>query len=316
MRHRNLAAFLAVALLTPLAGSVSAGSTAHYTIKKTHAESKRMVLQDKRMAADNALLLMDGEAVDKQLVALQLGVSLTRGSVPDELHATWDNQVTTRRDTLVKEITAGMLHWLAVLRGSTEFFNTALPAAVAQVEERGTSRLVLCEATPCPGTNLSRKVAIALDDDGALERDLDRIAKEAWPTVTGYRMVKSEAMPFGKFKTKHDPGLSVPHVSADTLAAAVPEVARALGAAEVATMGKPEALDAARQKIGLVLWEAVDRARKKGRRAGWFEVQICVNPGMWGGCGRHNVTDKVVDVLVEDAKLIDAMDALWAEFDK
>lgn len=314
MRHRNLATLLAIVLLTPFAVSVHAGTTAHYTTKHTHAESKKMTLQDRRMAADHAILLMDGEAIDRQLVALQLGVSLTRGSVPDALHADWQGKLVERRDRLVKEITAGMLHWLSLLRESQEQFVLALPAAVADVEARGASRLVLCDEGTCEGSNLSRKVAIALDSDPELETALDGIAKAAWPKITPQRSEKSEAMPFGKFKSKHAPGVHVPHVSAATLAAAVPEVARALGAADAATVGKPEARDAARQRVGAALFEALDRARKKGRRAGWFEVQICVNPGAWGGCGRGNVTGEAVDVLIEDSKLTEAMGALWDEF--
>ncbi len=314
MRRSYVALLLTVGLLLPLAGTVNAGSKGYFTIERTLYESVRMNQQDRRMASDHALLLIDGETVDKQLIALELGVSLTRGSVPEEPHSEWQGMLTQRRDLLVQEVTAGMLHWLSLLQRSQEQFQAALPRAVADIETRGMGVVELCEAEPCSGKDMSRRVAMSLDEDGTLEGELDKIARETWPSITGYRSKKGESMPFGKFKDKHEPGVNVPHVSAMTLAVAIPEVALALEAADKGTLGDPEARDKARHKIGLALWDAADKARKKGKRAGWDEFQICVNPGRWGGCGRSNVTDSVVDVLAEDKKLTEAMQALQAEF--
>lgn len=312
MSRYPIVTLLIVTLAVPAAAI--AGKKGHYTIDQTIYASEAMTLQDRRMASNNAMLLIDGETVDKNLIALQLAVSLTRGSVDEEAHGTWEATLVQRRDLLLQEVTSGMLHWLDLLARSREKFMEALPRAVQDIETRDIGVVELCEAAPCSGPNMSRRVAMSLDDDTVLEGQLDKIAKESWPAITMYRSKKAEALPVGKDAAKGTAGINLAHVSPVTLVAAVPEVALALAAADRSTEGRPDARDEARQKIGVELWAAIDRARKKGRKDGWSDVRVCVNPAGWGGCGRANVTEAVVEVLVDDKKLIEAMAALTSEF--
>ncbi len=58
-----------------------------------------------------------------------------------------------------------------------------------------------------------------------------------------------------------------------------------------------------RASAGKLLWEVLNKSRKKGKKAGWSEVGICLNPPAFGGCEGADVTDVVADHLGGDKKL-------------
>ena len=65
-----------------------------------------------------------------------------------------------------------------------------------------------------------------------------------------------------------------------------------------------------RAALGATLWGAVDRARKKGKKEGWSEVALCLNPTGWGGCDGMDHTDDVLNALYGDKKLTRQIETL------
>jgi len=58
-----------------------------------------------------------------------------------------------------------------------------------------------------------------------------------------------------------------------------------------------------RAQVGGALWESLAKLRKKGKKAGWADVGLCLNPPGFGGCVGDDVSDAVADVLASDKKL-------------
>jgi len=65
-----------------------------------------------------------------------------------------------------------------------------------------------------------------------------------------------------------------------------------------------------RAEIGALLWAALNKSRKKGKKGGWSDAGICVNPPAFGGCAGTDVTDAVADFLGSDKKLQAALTEL------
>lgn len=61
--------------------------------------------------------------------------------------------------------------------------------------------------------------------------------------------------------------------------------------------------DEGRAQVGAALWEALIKLRKKGKKAGWSDVGLCLNPPGFGGCEGTDVTDVVAEALAGDKKL-------------
>ncbi len=61
--------------------------------------------------------------------------------------------------------------------------------------------------------------------------------------------------------------------------------------------------DASRAELGAAVWESLAKLRKKGKKAGWMDVGLCLNPPGFGGCEGEDVTDAVAEVLGGDRKL-------------
>jgi hypothetical protein len=66
-------------------------------------------------------------------------------------------------------------------------------------------------------------------------------------------------------------------------------------------------LDEQRQGAGALLFEGVERARKKGKKAGLAAVGYCLNPGAWGGCQGEDRTDEVLALLEGDKRLLKSL---------
>lgn len=187
----------------------------------------------------------------------------------------------------------------------------------------------------CPGADVSAKLAAAWDADAELTMALDAIDGESWAAVTTYVEPQTPLALGGAAAGAtwiHPPDLvdSIPEgielVDATTertdegrqqLIAARdgldPKAADAEAKVE-AIRGKARGLrewsEARKTDVGGVLWAAVDKARRKGKKAGWSDVGVCLNPPDWGGCEGRDVTEEVSDVLVEDKKLSKALQIL------
>jgi len=65
--------------------------------------------------------------------------------------------------------------------------------------------------------------------------------------------------------------------------------------------------DDARAQLGAAVWASLAKLRKKGKKGGWSDVGLCLNPPGFGGCEGTDVTDDVAEVLGGDKKLAAAL---------
>jgi len=319
MRRVWILTLLAASLsMLPAAGAGENGGHCFYRIDSTLRVSDVMQLQERRLASDHALILMEGEQVEDRLTVLRATLALARGSVSDDVVETWEELLQERWELQDAEVGTGEAHWTSMQRLSSEAFVGAIPAALEEILARGLGHTRLCEDElgSCEGKNHSRRVALAVDGGQELEDTLNEIARRTWPTVTTYRTRPVPSVPVGAAREKFAAELNVPHVDVLALALSVEEIARTLELADAATDGDIKAQDEARQRIGEAMWVAVDRIRKKARKEGWGDVQACLNPPGWGGCGRGDVTDRAAAALSADKKLVGQMEALRASFAK
>jgi hypothetical protein len=181
----------------------------------------------------------------------------------------------------------------------------------------------------CPGTDVSASLAAAWDADASLRTEIERAADRSWPPITSYGEAADALALSGQGAAGGG------WVDPAALARALPEAAELLddverrarrarealqeartllsaedpSAKEKATLirekarGIREFSDEARQVLGRAIWSAVDRARGKGKKAGWSEAGACPNPAAWGACRGVDRTAEVRDALLADKRL-------------
>lgn len=180
----------------------------------------------------------------------------------------------------------------------------------------------------CEGANVSERIAKLLDADEEYGAAVRTMTEESWPSITTY------STPQPALNLSGVPDGST-WVSPSDLVESVPEAIEYLDAVESeAARGRAELLDekrslsqddpdlsaklhsirsraialrewgeARKAELGTRLWTGLDRARKKGKKEGWADVGVCMNPEGWGGCSGLDVTETVADVMVDDRKL-------------
>ncbi len=182
--------------------------------------------------------------------------------------------------------------------------------------------------TSCPGEDRSVELAGLWDQDQALQEAAAAIRAWEWPQITTYREAEP-ALALGQASVAEgwiapaDLVHQLPEVvevldtiehRANKARAALIEARNALdpeaeGAEERVAAIRDRAkgirhyLTSMRKALGVELWAAVDRARKKGKKRGWSEVGLCPNPPAWGGCEGLDRTDAVAEVALSDKKL-------------
>ncbi len=83
-----------------------------------------------------------------------------------------------------------------------------------------------------------------------------------------------------------------------------------VGAIQTRAKGIRVFTEDARASVGATLWEALNKGRKKGKKDGWSDVGVCLNPPAFGGCEGADVTDAVGAFLAGDKKLQAALTEL------
>ena len=191
----------------------------------------------------------------------------------------------------------------------------------------------------CEGTDVSDQLAKLMDEDAELASAFAAVAAEGWPSVTSY----SEAQPplglggatgGATWVLPGDLAESIPEAieyldaidneSARARAELIdaknaldredPDLEAKIGAIRDRAIQLREWGEARKAELGGRLWGGLERARKKGKKDGWADVGVCMNPDAWGGCDGRDVTDPVADVMVDDRKLrkelVDLLEAM------
>ena len=179
----------------------------------------------------------------------------------------------------------------------------------------------------CPGADRSAEIAAAWDGDAVLKAALDAIDASGFQDVTSYEG-EEPALTLGA-------GAGPMWVNPAALIERLPEAIELVDAVDRRAAEARTALREARAAIpadapdfearraavverargargwaedakaaaGATVWASLERSRKKGKKAGWSTVGVCLNPAGWGGCPGDDVTQEVAEVLLGDKKL-------------
>ncbi len=347
----TLASALAATLL--LAASVASAEPAgHYDPDKLPAASKVFVEVAKASGGavdplEGALVKADGALAD-----LNLALALASGSVDEGKRGVWGARHDERSTRFDHEAESFQREVYALGDSFQRAFEEATARAVDAVEgevvecrePQGSALGALAGRTEaaeptCPGKNVTADIAAAWDADPVLAEAIAPLREPMKTTVTAY---DEEAEVLGL--SGHPAGST--WVSPQELAAAIPEAAEILDAIDTRAAEARGVLSAAnkaldrddplaedmvkairnrargirtwtgerRAALGVAVAEAIERNRKKaGKKAGWVDVGVCVNPEVWGGCAGTNVAEPVAEALLKDKKLAKALERMLIE---
>jgi hypothetical protein len=332
--------------------SAAAEPTAHYDPDRLPAASQVFVELSKASTSavapiERALVQTDGALAD-----LEVALGLVGGSIDPPQHAVWMARLDERSTRFFGEAEAFQEEVYAIGDAFQTAFEAATARALATIEgdvaecrEPQTSALGALagrtESKPstCPGDDATAEIAAAWDRDAVLADAIAPLREALKTTVTTY----DEEVPVLGLGGA-EAGRS--WVSPPELTAAVPEAVEILDAIEsradearaVLRQAKdslapddPIAEDLVkairarargirtwtadrRGELGAALFEAIDRNRKRaGKKGGWADVGVCVNPDIWSGCSGTNATDAVTEALMKDKKLQKALDRMLVE---
>ncbi len=286
---------------------------------------------------------------DAALADLDLALALTHGSIDEAQHGLWAARLDERSTRFGDEFAALQEQITAMGAGYEAAFEQGLQRALATlpgVEECAPTPLAMGgglagpggapAGRSCPGPDRSAEIAKAWDADPELQAFIEQQKAAQWQQITTYE----GAQPVLALDDHAGPNWLNP---AD-LAQLVPEAIEAIDSVDLKAEAARKVLLSERREIGqddpdatekrnsivararairawsadrkaeagALVMAAVDRARKKGKKAGWADVGACVNPAGWGGCEGAEATDEVADVVSEDRKLQKEL-AKWLE---
>jgi len=292
---------------------------------------------------------------DSLLAELDLTLALTEGAADAAHHKLWTARLNERSGVFGPEFQAIQNHIREMEEVFMGAFEGALKQALATLAAEGVearpceaSGGSLGAIQPgfsqgsagCPGEDVSVRIAAMWDKDKELKAKLDAALAGLFPAVTTYREA-SDSVSLGK----HPAGDN--WLSPANLAAAIPEavelfdtVDRMADAARKDLRAAYQGLDpeaknykeqadtvvakargirafakAAKASAGKELWSALERARRKGKKAGWQDVVVCLNPGGWGGCRGTDRSDEVAAAVTGDKRLQKALAKLLASLE-
>lgn len=339
-----LAAFIAPTIC--LAGDASP----HYDKDQITAHSNAFrgvaeVLQVAYMPLERKL-----SRTDSLLAELDLNLALSTGSVDAAQHKLWVARLNERSGVFGPEFEAIQSRIRQLETGFEESFQAALDRALAALRADGVEPIPCAPraaglgsmapgfADPkssCPGENLSTRIAGMWDQDPALKASLEALVEAPWPDVTSYAD-PAQTVAVGDLPASSD-WLSPAH-----LGSAIPEAIELIDAVERIADRARSSLRAAYDQLdreasdfkekraaisdmakgirafaedakaaaGEEIFASLTRSRRKGRKAGWSKVSVCLNPTGWGGCAGKDRTDEVTEALVADRTLQKSLDKI------
>ena len=343
----RLVPYLAFALPFALAGQALAEPTGHYDPDRIPPASRVFVEVSKASGAavtpiERRLVQADGALAD-----LAVALGLTAGSVDEARHGLWKARLDERSTRFGIEAEGFQQEVYAMGDGFQKAFEDATTRAVAALEGevvpcRAPRRSALgalagrdeAPTSTCPGTDHSEAIAAAWDADSILAEAIAPLRDPLKTSVTTYEE-KAEVLGLG------GNAAGTTWVAPVTLASAIPEAMEILdaidaraeeargvlrGAQRSLTKDDPLAedmvkairnrargirtwTDEKRSMLGRAVFDALERRRKRdGKKGGWKDVGVCVNPEVWNACDGKDVSEDVAQALLKDKKLVSALD--------
>ncbi len=294
-------------------------------------------------------------STDQALADLDLSLALSRGAVDGAQHDLWRARLDERSTRFGQEFEALQEQLTGMSVGFEQAFEGALGRALDALATAGgrpqdcaaPPSLLGGLAQPggassksaCPGADRSAEIAAAWDRDPELAAALAAIDPSSFQNVTSYDGAEPP-LPCG---ARARPMWVHPAALAEQLPEAIElidavdrraaEARTALREARAGIADDAPDLAARRAAIveraratriwsedrkaaaGATLWGALERNRKKGKKAGWGDASICLNPVGWGGCPGADVTSEVAEALLADKKLARELAAALAALD-
>ena len=341
---------LALAVVGAPAVGLSQDANPHYDKDQITASSSAFrgvaeVLQVAYMPLERKL-----SRTDSLLAELDLNLALSMGSVDGAQHKLWAARLDERSGVFGPEFEAIQDRIRQLETGFEASFQAALDRALAVLKAEGVQpnpceprSAGLGSMAPgfagnsssCPGEDLSGKIASMWDQDPELKEALAALVESPWPEVTSYES-PAQSVSVGDFPSSAD------WLSPSNLGSAIPEAIELIDAIEqmankarASLRANYQALDreapefkdqraaisamakgirafseSAKAAAGREVFTSLERSRRKGRKAGWSKVSVCLNPTGWGGCAGKDRTDEVAEVLVADRKLQKSLNRL------
>jgi len=349
---RTLAPSLLAAAVALAASPASAEPAGHYDPDRIPPASRVFVDVSKASGGavtpiERALVQADGALAD-----LELALGLSAGSVDSGKHGVWKARLDERSTRFFAEAEAFQNEVYALGDGFQRAFEEATTRALAAIEgevvecrePQGSALGALAGKTEpavstCPGGDFTKAIAAAWDADAVLSEALAPLREPLATSVTRYED-EAEVLALGSNAAGGT------WVSPQELASAIPEAAEILDAIdsradqargvlreakESLQKDDPVAEDIVkairnrargirawtddhRAALGAALVEAIERNRKRaGKKGGWVDVGVCVNPEVWSGCAGTDAVDGVAEALLKDKKLIKALERMLIE---
>ena len=319
----------------------------HYDKDQVTAASKAFLsvaaeLQEAYLPLEQSL-----SRTDSLLAELDLNLALSKGSVDSAQHKLWSARLDERSGVFGPEFEAIQLRIQELEGGFETSFQGALNRALKALKADGieptpcgAKAAGIAAMAPgfasgkakCPGEDFSLKIASMWDKDPELTAQLAALIEPAWPGVTSYSE-PAQSVATGDFAGNND------WLSPANLGSAVPEAIEFIDAIErmankarntlrtsyqgldreapdfkeqrlaisALAKGVRSFSEDAKKAAGEALFDSLNRVRRKGRKAGWSGVSVCLNPTGWEGCSGTDRTDEVAEAMVADRKLQKAM---------
>jgi hypothetical protein len=289
---------------------------------------------------------------DSLLAELDLSLALSSGVVASAQHKLWTARLNERSGVFGPEFEAIQSRIQELETEFESGFQAALDRALAALASEGITAAPCTPPAPalggigpgfsggragCAGEDLSPRIAALWDADATLKARLDAAMAKAWPLVSTY-----EGQALAVATGGQQPGAT--WLSPANVAGSVPEVIEYIDAVDRrADLARKELrrtyqeldrdseqfkelsetvrtrargirafAEASKASAGAELFAALQRARRKGRKAGWSDVVVCLNPSGWGGCEGTDRSDEVAEAIHADKKLAKALAKLLA----
>ncbi len=188
-------------------------------------------------------------------------------------------------------------------------------ATVTECTQIGKMEAMLGRGPRCDGTDISGKVAAAIDQDAELKRQVEDLLTIDWPAIALQGAPQTPVALTGTERTVDAAALArlvageQLRLLDETREAAIEELGEALGSPDPSVKGpavaKGEEIRTTWRKgvaaVGTRLWPDVKKKLEKAaKKGGPAKVALCANPVALGGCGVPDATAEVLAVFREE----------------
>jgi hypothetical protein len=322
---------LSCALLLCLANAAGDAGPAYFHPDDVAAKSSLFAVSSEKMSSRFDAVQREMDRASVALEALDRNATLLGGRAPEPFR-TWAQD--TRKQANGEFLT--IQRFVDTL--TTDFqktFEAALDRAIAAMPPD--SRPSPCRKIGvagftgpgasvghCTGEDRNAALANVLDADPALARDVHAMLALEWPAfhvasapqvpvaVTGTARVIDLDSVVGRLVKEKVDALGAAHDDALEPVRADLESDQENTRAKAVAQGQAlrAHYEAQMAGVGALLLDSLAKSLERGAKKGWpSEIAVCGNPRMLGGCVGEDVTEQILPLLADDARLRKALES-------